>query len=232
MTHRNLTVKIDYRDRDLTSYLAEAQEKIGKAVHFDPNKYRLEWGGQFENQRRAQARLVLIMGIVLALMTVFLYAGFGKLRQAILILSVVPLATFGGLVALHVRGETLNVATAVGFIALFGVAVLNGVIMIANLNRLRRRGHELREAVLLGAAERFRPVLMTATVATVGMIPAAMAIEVGSDVPRGLATVIVGGLIVATILTLFILPTLYFVMERFVERRFPSIAFTEAEAAE
>ncbi len=231
MTRRNLTVQIDYRDRDLSSYLAEAQDKIGKAVHFDANKYRLQWGGQFENQRRAQARLVLIMGIVFALMTMFLYMGFGKLRQAFLVLSVVPLATFGGLVALHVRGETLNVATAVGFIALFGVAVLNGVIMVANLNRLRRRGHELRDAVLLGAAERFRPVLMTATVATVGMIPAAIATGVGSDVQRGLATVIVGGLIVATILTLFILPTLYFAMERFVESRFPAISFAEAEAA-
>jgi heavy metal efflux system protein len=231
MTRRNLTVKIDYRDRDLSSYLAEVQEKIGKAVQFDTNKYRLEWGGQFENQRRAQARLVLIMGIVLALMTVFLYTGFGKLRQAVLILSVVPLATLGGLVALHVRGETLNVATAVGFIALFGVAVLNGVIMIANLNRLRDQGRDLRDAVLLGASERFRPVLMTATVATVGMIPAALATGVGSDVQRGLATVIVGGVMVATILTLFILPTLYFVMERFVERRLPEIASAEAEAA-
>ena len=231
MTHRNLTVKIDYRDRDLSSYLSEAQAKIGKAVHFDANKYRLEWGGQFENQRRAQARLIFIMGIVLALMTSFLYMGFGKLRQAVLVLFVVPLATFGGLVALHVRGETLNVATAVGFIALFGVAVLNGVIMIANLNRLRRRGDALRDAVLSGAAERFRPVLMTATVATVGMIPAAIATGVGSDVQRGLATVIVGGLIVATLLTLFILPTLYFVMERFVDRRFPSIALMEREAS-
>src|SRR5579875_533298 len=230
MAHRNLTVKMDYRDRDLSSYLAEAQDKIAKEVKFDPNNYRLEWGGQFENQQRAQARLIFIMGIVLALMTVFLYAGFGKLRQAILILSVVPLATLGGLVALHIRGETLNVATAVGFIALFGVAVLNGVIMIANLNRLRDRGYDLWNAVVHGASERFRPVLMTATVATVGMIPAALATGVGSDVQRGLATVIVGGVMVATILTLFILPTLYFVVERFVERRLPEIASAEAEA--
>jgi cobalt-zinc-cadmium resistance protein CzcA len=222
MTRRNLTVKIDYRNRDLSSYLAEAQEKIDKTVHFDPNNYHIEWGGQFENQRRAQQRLIFILGIVLALMALFLYMGFGTLRQALLILSVVPLATLGGLTALHLRGETLNVATAVGFIALFGVAVQNGVIMVSNLNRLRAHGHGLRNAVLHGACERFRPVLMTATVATVGMVPAALATGIGSDVQRGLATVVVGGLIVATLLTLFILPTLYFVMERFIARLAPA----------
>lgn len=222
LTRRNVTVKIDYRDRDLSSYLEEAQRKIKDQVHFDPDLYRMEWGGQFENQQRAQKRLVFILGIVLALMAFFLYVGFGKLRQAFLILSVVPLATLGGLIALHLRAETLNVATAVGFIALFGVAVQNGVIMVANLNRVREgHGFDLREAVLHGAAERFRPVLMTATVATVGMIPAAVATGIGSDVQRGLATVVVGGLIVATLLTLFILPTLYFVLERFVARRAP-----------
>src|SRR5208283_6212438 len=159
------------------------------------------------------------MGIVLALMAVFLFSEFGKMRQAILILGVVPLATLGGLVALHVTGETLNVASAVGFIALFGVAVQNGIIMVANINRVREQGMELREAVLSGAVERFRPVLMTATVATVGMLPAALATGVGTDVQRNLATVVVGGLMVATLLTLFILPTWYFSLERWVARR-------------
>jgi cobalt-zinc-cadmium resistance protein CzcA len=219
MNHRVLLVRIDNRDRALSDYLEEAQRKIGKAVTFDHSKYRLEWGGQFENQQRAQARLTVIMGIVFALMAVFLFAAFGKLRQAVLILGVVPLATLGGLIALHLTGETLNVASAVGFIALFGVAVQNGIIMISNINRVREHGVPLHEAVLTGAVERFRPVLMTATVATVGMLPAALATGIGTDVQRALATVVVGGLVVATMLTLIILPTYYFALERWVERR-------------
>jgi cobalt-zinc-cadmium resistance protein CzcA len=136
-----------------------------------------------------------------------------------LVLGAVPLATLGGLIALHLTGETLNVASAVGFIALFGVAVQNGIIMVSNINRVRDQGIPLREAVLSGAVERFRPVLMTATVATVGMLPAALATGVGTDVQRNLATVVVGGLMIATLLTLFILPTCYFSLERWVERR-------------
>jgi cobalt-zinc-cadmium resistance protein CzcA len=217
--HRQLTIRIDNRGRALSDYLADAQDRIGKTVKFDAQKYRLEWAGQFENQQRAQARLVLVMGLVLAVMTVLLFAEFGNLRQALLVLAVVPLATLGGLISLHVKGETLNIATAVGFIALFGVAVQNGIIMVANFNRMRRDGHGVRDAVLLGAKERFRPVLMTATVASVGMLPAALATGIGTDVQRGLATVVVGGLIIATLLTLFILPAFYDVLERTVERR-------------
>jgi heavy metal efflux system protein len=219
LTKRNITVRIDYANRDLISYLADAQDRIGKDVKFDKDKFTLEWAGQFENQRRAQARLTIIMGGVLALMLLFLFIGFGKLRLALLILGVVPLAALGGLIAIHLRGDTLNVATGVGFIALFGVAVQNGILMISSLNHMRGRVTSLREAVLEGASERFRPVLMTSTVATVGMLPAALATGIGSDVQRSLATVVVGGLIVATMLTLFIIPTLYFVLERFVSAR-------------
>jgi cobalt-zinc-cadmium resistance protein CzcA len=157
--------------------------------------------------------------MVLAAMMVLLYAEFGVLRQVFLIVGVVPLATLGGLIALHATGTTLNVASGVGFIALFGVAVMNGVIMVANLNRMREQGLSLFEAILAGAGERLRPVLMTASVATVGMMPAALATGVGSDVQRNLATVVAGGLIPATLLTLFILPTFYFVLERAAERR-------------
>jgi len=219
MNHRELLVRIDNQDRALSDYLEEAQRKISQSVHFDPSKYHLEWAGQFENQQRAQARLTFIMGIVLALMAVFLFAAFGKMRQVVLILGVVPLATLGGLIALHLTGETLNVASAVGFIALFGVAVQNGIIMLANINRVRAKGLPLKDAVLSGATERFRPVLMTATVATVGMLPAAMATGIGTDVQRALATVVVGGLVVATLLTLVILPTYYYSLESWVERR-------------
>jgi cobalt-zinc-cadmium resistance protein CzcA len=216
---RNLTIRIDNRDRDLTSYLAEAQQKIAAQVHFDPHRIRLEWGGQFENQRRAEARLLVIFGVVMGLMLIFLTIGTGSLRQAALILSVVPLATLGGLVSLHLTGQTLNVASGVGFIALFGVAVQNGIIMVSNLNRMRKAGLELHEAIMKGATERLRPVLMTATVATLGMLPAALHTGVGSDVQRGIATVVVGGLAIATVLTLFVLPAMYHVIEHEAESR-------------
>ena len=216
---RQITVRIDNRGRDLNSYLAEAQQRIDGEVKFDPQKFRLEWAGQFENERRAQARLVFILGIVLLLMSVLLFFQFGKIRQAALILGVVPMATLGGLIAVHLTGETLNVATAVGFIALFGVSVQNGIIMVANFRRVQGEGLPLNETVIEGAAERLRPVLMTATVASFGMLPAALATGVGTDVQRGLATVVVGGLVVSTLLTLFILPTYYFAMERFFQSK-------------
>jgi heavy metal efflux system protein len=216
---RNLTIRIDNRDRDLTGYLAEAQARIAARVHFDPDKIRLEWGGQFENQRRAEARLLVILGLVLGMMLIFLTIGLRSFRQAVLILGVVPLATLGGLVSLHLTGQTLNVASGVGFIALFGVAVQNGIIMVANLNRMRRSGLELHDAIMTGATERLRPVLMTATVATLGMLPAAVHTGVGSDVQRGIATVVVGGLAIATVLTLFVLPSMYHVVEHWAERR-------------
>jgi heavy metal efflux system protein len=216
---RNLTIRIDNRDRDLTSYLKEAQEKIAAHVHLDPARIRLEWGGQFENQRRAESRLLLILGMVMGLMLILLTVGIGSFRQAALILSVVPLATLGGLISLHLTGQTLNVATGVGFIALFGVAVQNGIIMVANLNRMRKSGFELHEAIMKGATERLRPVLMTATVATLGMLPAALHTGVGSDVQRGIATVVVGGLAIATLLTLFVLPSMYHVIEHWAEER-------------
>jgi heavy metal efflux system protein len=216
---RNITIRIDNRDRDLTSYLEEAQAKIGRQVHFDPNRIHLEWGGQFENQRRAESRLLVILGLVMGMMLIFLTIGTKSIRQALLILGVVPLATLGGLVSLHLTGETLNVASGVGFIALFGVAVQNGIIMVSNLNRMRAAGLELHEAIMKGATERLRPVLMTATVATLGMLPAALHTGVGSDVQRGIATVVVGGLAISTILTLFVLPAMYHVVEHWALRR-------------
>jgi cobalt-zinc-cadmium resistance protein CzcA len=175
---------------------------------------KCEWGGQFEKQVRAEARFRVILALVLGLMIVLLYAEFGILRHVLLILGAVPLATLGGLIALHATAAALNVASGVGFIALFGIAVMNGVIMVANLNRVRDHGVPLFEAVLAGASERLRPVLMTATVATVGMLPAALATDVGSDVQRDLAIVVTGGLLLATFLTLVIIPTFYFVLER------------------
>ncbi len=218
-SQRNLTIGIDNRDPDLTSYLEQAQARIASSVHYDHDKVRLEWAGQFENQRRAESRLLVIMAMVMGLMLILLTVGTHSLRQAALILGVVPLATLGGLISLHVTGQTLNVASGVGFIALFGVAVQNGIIMVANLNRMRKSGFDLHEAIMKGATERLRPVLMTATVATLGMLPAALHTGVGSDVQRGIATVVVGGLAVATVLTLFVLPSMYHVIEHWAEER-------------
>jgi cobalt-zinc-cadmium resistance protein CzcA len=219
MGQHNLTIRIDNRDRDLTSYLEEAQARIANEVHWNKDRIRLEWGGQFENQRRAEARLMVIMALVLGLMLLFLTVGLHSVRQAALVLGVVPLAMLGGLISLHVTGQNLNVASGVGFIALFGVAVQNGIIMVSNLNRMRKAGYDLHEAIRKGATERLRPVLMTATVATLGMLPAAIHTGVGSDVQRGIATVVVGGLAISTLLTLFVLPSFYHVIEHWAERK-------------
>ncbi|MBN9385498.1 MAG: efflux RND transporter permease subunit [Chitinophagaceae bacterium] len=214
MNKRQLTVKLNLRGRDLSSFLKQARGDIEAKVKYDHEKYKISWGGQFENQNRAYSRLAIIVPLALAIMFILLYGAFGKFRQAGLILSVVPLALFGGMAALNIRGMTLNVSSAVGFIALFGVAIQNGVIMISHINNLRKEGMALLDAVIKGAEDRFRPVLMTATVAALGLLPASLATGIGSDVQRPLATVIVYGLFVATTITLFALPPLYYLMEK------------------
>jgi cobalt-zinc-cadmium resistance protein CzcA len=218
MNQRYLGVKLNFEGRSLPALLADMKKAVSDKVKLDPH-YHIEWGGQFEGEQRAEERFGLVLSLILGLMIVLLFAEFGALRQVALILGVVPLATLGGLIALHLTGVTLNVASGVGFVALFGVAVLNGVIMVANLNRMRDSGLPLIEAVLAGASERLRPVLMTATVATVGMLPAALATGVGSDVQRSLGTVVAGGLIPATLLTLFVVPVFYCAIERLAARR-------------
>lgn len=213
MNKRHLTVKLNLRGIDLTSFLKEAQRKIEQEVKYDHDRYNIKWGGQFENQNRAYAKLMVIVPLALAIMFLLLYGAFGKFRQAGLILCIVPLALFGGMLALNIRGMTLNVSSAVGFIALFGVAIQNGVILISHINELRKKGYDLLKAVIEGAKHRFRPVLMTATVAALGLLPASLATGIGSDVQRPLATVIVYGLFVATAITLFVLPALYYLLE-------------------
>lgn len=214
MNKRHLTVKLNVRNRDLKSLLTEAQNAIEKNVMYDHDNYTIKWGGQFENQNRAYERLSVIVPLALAVMFVLLYSAFGSFRQAGLLMSIVPLAIFGGMLALNVRGMSLNVSSAVGFIALFGVAIQNGVIMISHINELRRKGYDLRRAVIEGTEHRFRPVLMTATVAMLGLFPASLATGIGSDVQRPLATVIVYGLLFSTAITLFALPALYYLIEK------------------
>lgn len=219
MNKRHLTVKLNLRGRDLGSFLKEAQATIEKNVQYDHHNYRIEWGGQFENQHRAYSRLAIIVPLALAIMFILLYLAFGKFRQAGLVLIIVPLAIFGGMLALNVRGMTLNISSAVGFIALFGIAIQNGVIMVSHFNDLRKGGMSLFESVRNGTRHRFRPILMTTATSILGLVPASMATGIGSDVQRPLATVIVYGLMFSTAITLFVLPTMYHLMEsRFEEK--------------
>lgn len=213
MNKRHLTVKLNLRNRDLSSFLKEAQNKIENNIQYDHSKYQIKWGGQFENKNRAYSRLAFIVPLALAIMFLLLYSAFGSFRQSLVLMSIIPLALFGGMLALNIRGMTLNVSSAVGFIALFGVAVQNGVIMVSHINTLRKKGIDLKTSVIQGAKDRFRPVLMTAAVAVIGLFPASLATGIGSDVQRPLATVIVYGLMFSTLLTLFILPAIYYLAE-------------------
>jgi len=215
MNQRHLTVKVNLRGVDLTSFLNQANHKINDNIKYDHEKIHLKWSGQFENQNRAYSRLAIVIPLTLAIMLMLLIIATGKLRQAATLMCVVPLALFGGMLALNVRGMTLNVSSAVGFIALFGVAIQNGVIMISHINNLRKENeYDLKKAVLEGSRHRFRPIIMTASVAVLGLLPASLSTGIGSDVQRPLATVIVYGLLFATVITLYVLPALYYIVER------------------
>jgi cobalt-zinc-cadmium resistance protein CzcA len=210
---RRLVVQMNVRGRDIGGFVAEARDRVAAAVPLPPG-YRLQWGGQFENQARATARLALVVPLSIAIIFLLLFVTFGRLRQAGLVILNVPFALVGGIAALWLRGINLNLSAAVGFIALFGVAVLNGVVLIAAVNRLREQGQPLREAVLAGASTRLRPVLMTALVASLGFLPMALSGSAGAEIQRPLATVVIGGVLTSTLLTLIVLPTLYERMER------------------
>lgn len=214
MNKRHLTVKLNLRGRDLSSFLKEAQDAIDRKVDYDKDKYSVKWGGAFENQHRAYSRLAMIVPLTLACMFILLYITFGKFRQAGLVLSIVPLALFGGMLALNLRGMTLNVSSAVGFIAMFGLSIQNGIIMVSQINELRRKGADLSKAVVEGARQRFRPILMTSITTVIGLLPASMATGIGSDVQRPLATVIVYGLVFSTLMSMFILPVFYYLLEK------------------
>ena len=219
MARRYTLVRINLRGADLSTFVAEADRQIAKNIKYNHENTNLHWAGQFENRNRAFGRLALVVPLALMVMFILLIFAFGKVRQAGLLMVVVPLALFGGMAALNVRGMTLNVSSAVGFIALIGVAIQNGIIMISHINHLRDRGRGLRRAVIEGASHRMRPVLLTASVAVLGLFPASISTGIGSDVQRPLATVIVYGLIFATVVTLFILPSLYYMVELRAERR-------------
>ena len=214
MNQRYTLVRLNLRGSDLTTFVNEANSLIEKNIDYDHEDVHLQWAGQFDNRNRAFSRLLLVIPLTLIVMFILLILAFGNIRQAGLLMSVVPLALFGGMLALNIREMTLNVSSAVGFIALIGVAIQNGVIMITHINNLRTEGRPLRNAVVSGASHRMRPVLLTASVAILGLFPASISTGIGSDVQRPLATVIVYGLLFATVITLFILPTIYYLIEK------------------
>lgn len=209
MGKRRVVVTLNVRGRDLGSFIAEAQRKVKSDLQLDEGYY-VTWGGQFENLQRASQRLTIVVPVALGLIFVLLFSTFGSMKQAALIFTGVPLAVTGGIIALAVRGMPFSITAGVGFIALSGVAVLNGVVMVSAINRLRSEsGMSVLEAVRTGASQRLRPVLMTALVAALGFIPMALNTGIGAEVQRPLATVVIGGILSATLLTLVVLPVLY-----------------------
>jgi cobalt-zinc-cadmium resistance protein CzcA len=216
---RQITVRTNIRGRDQGGFVKDAQAKFTKAVRL-PSGYTVDWGGQFENLERARKRLTVVLPMTIALIFALLFFAFGSQQYAFLVLMNVPFSLVGGILFLWMRGINLSVSAAVGFISLFGVAVMSGVLVVAEINRRRtQEGADLKSAVLKGSVAQVRPVLMMIVVALLGMVPAARASGIGSDVQRPLATVVVGGLLSTLFLTLIALPSMYYLVERRRERR-------------
>ncbi|WP_420997670.1 efflux RND transporter permease subunit [Cupriavidus sp. 30B13] len=208
MAKRRVVVMINVKDRDLGGFVAELQQAAGSKVKL-PEGYYLEWGGQFQNMERAMGHLKIIVPVTIAAIFFLLFLLFNSVRFATLIITVLPFASIGGIIGLFVTGEYLSVPASVGFIALWGMAVLNGVVLVSYIRTLRDSGLSLDDAVVQGATQRFRPVMMTATIAMLGLVPFLFSTGPGSEVQRPLAVVVIGGLITSTLLTLVMVPTLY-----------------------
>ena len=206
--HRRITVESNVRGRDIASFVADARQAIAAQVSL-PEGYWIEWGGQFQQLETARARLLVAVPVTLLLIFVLLYFNFSSVRPALLIFLNVPLATTGGILALLARGMPFSISAGVGFIALFGVAVLNGVVLVTYITQLSQEGLPVDQAVAQGATTRLRPVLMTALVASLGFVPMAISTAPGAEVQRPLATVVIGGLVSSTLLTLVVIPALY-----------------------
>lgn len=209
---RYAVIQMDVRGRDVDGFVQDANRAIEQVVDLPPG-YWIEWGGAFENQQRAMARLSVIVPLTIFFIFILLYTAFNSVRYATLIIANVPFATIGGLISLAITGQYLSVPSAIGFIAVFGVAMLNGIVLVAFINELREKGLSVADAVRRGAELRLRPVLMTASVAILGLIPMLLSSGVGAETQRPLATVVVGGLITSTLLTLVLLPVIYEWME-------------------
>jgi cobalt-zinc-cadmium resistance protein CzcA len=203
-----VVVTANVRGRDIGSFVGDAQRRIDAEVKV-PSGYWTTWGGTFEQLQSASARLAIVVPVALMLVFVLLFAMFGSVKDGLLVFTGVPFALTGGVAALFLRGIPLSISAGVGFIALSGVAVLNGLVMISFIRGLRDSGTPLDEAIREGALTRLRPVLMTALVASLGFVPMAIAVGTGAEVQRPLATVVIGGIVSSTVLTLFVLPLLY-----------------------
>jgi len=201
-------IQANVRDQDIASFVAESQDSLDKNLKL-PAGYWLEWGGQFKNLEEAKARLVIVIPVCFFMIFLLLYTALKSVKQALLVFSGVPLALTGGILALWLRDMPFSISAAVGFIALSGVAVLNGLVMVSRINHLIQEKMASDDAILEGALSRLRPVIMTALVASLGFIPMAIATGAGAEVQKPIATVVIGGLITATILTLLVLPALY-----------------------
>jgi heavy metal efflux system protein len=226
---RRIVVTANVRGRDLGSFVADAQNQVMQKVKL-PAGYWIGWGGQFEQLVSATRRLMVVVPLALLLIFLLLFLSLGSAQDALLVFSGVPLALTGGVAALLLRGIPLSISAGVGFIALSGVAVLNGLVIITFIERLRREGRALVDAVNEGALTRLRPVLMTALVASLGFVPMAIATGAGAEVQRPLATVVIGGIISSTILTLLVLPALYVLFRR--ETRPPGASVVDADQGE
>jgi heavy metal efflux system protein len=205
---RYVAIKYSVRGRDLGSAVEEAMKRVGAQVKL-PVGYHIDWAGEYESQKRSQKRLAIVVPITLLVIFIILYTMFASAKWAVLILANVAIAPIGGLLALLLTGTHLSVSSGVGFLALFGVSVETGVIMLEYINQLRSAGHTIESAAIGGAVLRLRPIMMTMLVATLGLLPAALSRGIGSDSQRPFAIVIVGGLIGALLLSIFLLPTLY-----------------------
>ena len=211
--HRRAALMVNLGGRDVEGFVRDAEQRIKQQVKM-PEGYLVEFGGQYKNLQEARARLAIVVPAALALIFILIFLAFGSLRQALLVYTGIPLAVTGGVLSLWLRGMPFSITAAVGFIALSGVAVLNGLVMITYFNQLREEGYTLREAVIEGSLTRLRPVLMTALVASLGFVPMAIATGTGAEVQRPLATVVIGGILSSTFLTLIVLPVLYAWFER------------------
>ncbi len=205
---RRLLIQCNVRGRDLAGFVNDAKRTVNRQVKL-PAGYALEWGGQFQNLERATKRLAIAVPVALFLIFSLLYVTFGSVKLTLLIYLNVPIAATGGIFALWFRDMPFSISAGVGFIALFGIAVMNGVVLIEHIRHLRQHGHEPKSAVVVGSLDRLRPVLMTATCGALGFVPMAVSSSAGAEVQRPLATVVIGGLVTCTILTLLVLPAIY-----------------------
>jgi heavy metal efflux system protein len=224
---RRVAIKWSVRERDMGGLVTEAMQKVGAAVRL-PEGYQMVWSGRFEDQQRALGRLAVIVPLVFFIIFVLLFGAFSSVRDALIIMLNLPFALIGGTLALYIWGTNFNISGAVGYIAVFGVSVLNGVVLVSSIRQAREEGRPLGEAIARGCEIRFRPIVVSAIVAVIGFLPAALSHGIGAEIQRPLARVVIGGLISSTILTLLVLPAVYALLARSSDGETP--AAEEAEA--